>query len=342
MTYQNGAFLFYRVSSTCQPMMPSAIEALARQHGIRESIVPAYAGDRQTVARALSQISSQVSRSGWMLRPIKQSKSEVVYGIVKEEKNQSSERLNYDHEALVSWSNEGGNGDYIKGGHEIAIKVDEAYRTLRYHVVAADWTESLTTYLVGDCVAQAIRDDGRVYWVAPAHLASVRQLQPFLEAVGISLVLCEVEAASKSVVQAAAQEGLAEQLATLQAEIDQFDGQQKPSTYRLRVEALQALRKRATVYAGTLGIATDHVQASIDQLESIAQRMLSIRETTVIHKDGSSNHSNGGRTAKAASRKEQGHAEVFYAQSPTYTPLNSASTSGQSPMQPMIQTGFSW
>jgi len=274
-----------------------------------------------------------------MLRPIKQSKSEVVYGIVKEEKNQSSERLNYDHEALITWNNEGGNGDYIKGSHEIAVKVDEAYRALRFHVVAADWTESLTSYLVGDCVAQAIREDGRVYWVAPQHLASVRQLQPFLEAVGISLVLCEVEAESKTVVQQAAQEGLAEQLDTLQKEIDAFDGQQKPSTYRLRVEALQNLRKRATVYAGTLGIATDHVQASIDQLETIAQRMLSIRETTVIHKDGSSDHNGNGRASKPSSKKES--VESFLASRPSCQPLDSVNTTSR-PVVNMVQTGFSW
>ncbi len=324
-------------------MLPSDITALATHHGIRTTIVPQYSGDRQTVSRAISQVSAQVSRSGWLLDNIKRSQHEVVQAIVKKDKNQAQEHIDYDQEAKLTWTDEHGNGAQVHGSHLIAVQVNEAYQELRGKIVAADWTESLTTYLVGDCVAQAIRDDGRVYWVAPAHLASVRQLQPFLEAVGISLVLCEVEAESKSVVQAAAQEGLADQLATLQAEIDAFDGQQKPSTYRLRVEALQALRKRATVYAGTLGIATDHVQASIDQLEGIAQRMLSIRESTVIHKDGSTENNNGGKPAKTAkpTGKDEDHAAAFYASKPAYTPLDSGSTPAQ-PMVNMVQTGFSW
>ncbi len=324
-------------------MLPSEIEAVAQQHGIRESMAPAYAGDRQTVARAIAKVSSEVARSGWMLDSIRASKSEVVYAIVQKSKDAAHEHIDYAQCAKVRWCAEVDAGAHIQGAHAIAGKVEEAYQELRGKVVAGDWTESLTSYLVGDCYAQAIREDGRVYWVAPAHLETVRRVQPFLGAVGISLVICEVETESTAVVQAAAQEGLADQLATLQAEVEAFDGTQKPSTYRLRVEALQTLRKRATVYAGTLGIAVDQVQAVIDQLEAKAQEMLTLRERTVVHRDGSSErNSPNPTTTNHSSSSSKEAAAVFYASRPACRPLEGIDTPSMPTASAGQQTGFSW
>ena len=331
--YSNGAFLFFRTGAQCVPLTPLEVEARATQHGIAQTIVPAYAGDRQAVSRAISQVSAHLSRQGWLLRPITQTRHKVVYGIVREEKNQVSETLDHNHSDNLEWCDEHHNGHYVHGTHEIARRVDSAYQELRGKIVSGDWSETITHYLIDICLAQAIRDDGRVYWVAPAHLTAVRQLQPFLESVGISLVVCEVESEAKTVVQQAAQEGLAAQLQTLQDEIAAFDGQQKPTTYRLRVEALQALRKRATVYSSTLGIATDQVQAMVDQLERTTQDMLHVRELTVVHKSGSSP---GG----TAHRSRETAAECMARQPVATTPLQDST-----PMAPGIawnQTGFTW
>jgi hypothetical protein len=345
MRFTDGAFCFYRVSGTCKPMTPTEIEQLARQHGIRESIYPTYAGDRQTVSRALSQVSAHLGRQGWMLDAIKTAKHEVVYAIVEKQKDQAREHIDYSQCSKLRWSDEHGNGAHVDGSHEIAQRVDTAYQELRGKIVAGDWTESLVEYLRTDCYAQSMLTSGYVYWIAPQYLDVVKQLQPFLEHVGISLVLCEVETESKNVVEQAAQEGLADQLAALQTEIDAFSGEEKPTTFRLRIERLQALRKRATVYHSTLGIAVEQAQAMIDQLEHKAQTMLDIREDMVVHRDGSSEHTSPLPTptrSSSSSKKESAQSfEAYAASRPACQPLDTIDTPGTTP-QAWIQTGFSW
>jgi hypothetical protein len=116
-------------------------------------------------------------------------------------------------------------------------------------------------------------------------LPKLQALHDFLQEIGISLILCEVESESRVVVQQAAQEGLASQLQTLQEEADAFDSTQKPSTYRSRIETYQALRKRATLYRDTLGIGVEQACAVLTVLEQKVQGMLGTREATVIHRN---------------------------------------------------------
>jgi hypothetical protein len=285
--FKDGAFCFYRVSSSCTPMLPSAIEQLAAQHGMPEKIVPQYAGDRNQVARAISQVSSHLSRQGWLLRPIKQARHEVVYGIVKEQKDQHRERLEHDFEDTLRWSDEGGNGTYVEGTHALAIEVDTAYQALRDRVCPGDWTETLCTYLTQDCNATPMRQDGRIFYLPPQALDQVRQLTAFLAAVGISLVCCEIEAEAVPVVQQAASESLAEQLERLQEEVAGFNGEQKPNTYRLRLDEYARLRERATMYRESLGIGVTQAQTILDELEEKVRDMLTVRQATVIPRNGS-------------------------------------------------------
>ena len=286
MKYQNGAFVFYRVGSGCRPMMPQEITALAAQHGISARIVPAYGGDRAQVARAISATSSGLSRQGWLLTSIKTSQHEVVYGISAVTKDQARERVDHTFTDRVRWSDEGGNGAYIEGQHAIAQQVDAAYQAIRGRICPGDWTASLTEYLLSECHAQAMRDDGRIYYVPSASLTHLAPLGQFLQAVGISLVVCEIEAEAVAVVQQAASEGLAEELERLQAAVASFDGEQKPSNYKARIEEMTQLRARAGAYQAALGIATEQVTAVLDALESQVQRLLDVRENTVVHRSG--------------------------------------------------------
>lgn len=286
--YKDGAFVFYRVSSQCQPMTPADIERLAAQHSLPASIVPEYAGDRQQVSRAIGQGSAQVSKQGWMLRPIKQTRHEVVYGVVLERKDKGNEILEHNQEGTMHWTDEHGNGAHIThryaASHSIIDLVDAAYQALRGKICPGDWTGALTTYLVQECYAQAVRDDGRIYWCAPAYVARLAPLTDFLGAVGISLVVCELEANAVSVVQEAAAEGLADQLARLTTDVAALqDGEKhKPSNHKRRLADIVDLRKRAMVYQATLGIATESVAHALAQLEAATQQALTLSLAGVV------------------------------------------------------------
>jgi adenylate kinase family enzyme len=285
MAYTNGALAFYRATSK-GAHDPQTITALALQHGVPASIIPPYAGDRQQVSRAITATGSKVSRQGWLLRPIKQSRAEVCYAIVREDKDQAAERLHHTQESTAEWTCEHGNGAHVTGSHAIAQQIDTEYQAIRGKILSGDWTGTLTDYLINTCQATAMREDGRIYWIPPQCVAQAHILRAFLAEVGIALVLCEIEAESRETVVQAVHESLAEQLQSLEDQAATFSGDEKPSNYKRRLEEYAALRKRATTYRDALGIGIEQASRVLDRLEEEVGMMLDIRQQTVVHRDG--------------------------------------------------------
>jgi hypothetical protein len=90
--------------------------------------------------------------------------------------------------------------------------------------------------------------------VPPQRVEAVRRLGAFLQEIGIDLVLCELEPEVRPVVEQVAHDSLDEQISALEAEVQEFDGTQKPSTYARRLDDYQRLRERAVLYRDALGL----------------------------------------------------------------------------------------
>jgi len=210
--FATGAFVFTRARGL-EPRLPDDLLALAQQHRIHAVFVPTYPGDRTAIGRALSQAASGLSKEGFLLRPITRTSTEVVYGIVREQRDEGEHRLDHDFESTVSWSAEP-DPAVVVGDHPIAQRVAEAYAELRGKVVADDWSTAITSYLEAHDAAR-VRGDGRVYWVPPQRLDEVRRYGAFLAEVGIDLVLCEIEADAKPIITSVAEQCLEDQLEQL-------------------------------------------------------------------------------------------------------------------------------
>jgi len=281
--FQKGAFVFTRAQGL-EPKDPETLLNLAQNHGIDEVFIPQYAGDRQALTRAIIRTQSGLSRKGFLLRPIKRTSTEVIYGIVREEKNEQDQKLEHDFEATVSWKVEP-DPEKIEGDHPVASRVAQEYQVLRGKIVADDWSAAITTFLEGHDAAR-VRNDGRVYWIPPQRIEEVRRLGMLLQDVGIDLILCELEPEVHTVVQDVAQISIDDELERLQAEARVFDGTQRPSTYLRRLEEYQGLRERAILYRDALGLGVDKASEVLLALEQKVQAMLQTRRQTVIHRDG--------------------------------------------------------
>ena len=337
--YQNGAFCFTRISNQYTPLTPADIARLAGKHGIDPSICPQYAGDRQQVSRAITHAKAGLKREGWLLTDIKTTQHEVLYGISSIEKDQALERVDHSFVDRVRWTDEGGNGAHIHGSHHAAQQADTAYQALRGRICAGDWTSTLTDYLLRTCYAQPMRESGVIYWVPPPNVSQLHTLTAFLKDVGISLIICEIEADTMPVIQQAAQEGLADQLAELEAKVAAFSGEEKPSNYKHRLEEFQALRARCLVYRASLGIGVEQAQAMLDSLEAQVSRLLDIRENIVVHRSGKS-------SAKGEQPGAVDTMAAVFGEPVTYAPLGDGptlsaggNTSGGTVWQ---QAGFNW
>ena len=284
--YSHGAFAFYRVQAGLQPMLPEQITEIAARHNIPETITPKYAGHRAAVSRALSAVSSQVSRSGWLLRALKQEKTNVVFAIVEETKDAEKETVELSQQSNVQWSLAQDNGDHVLGWHPIAQQVDATFQDLRHKIVGSDWTSTLTDYLITRCLAVPMKDNGHVYWLPTNHIDQAQRLRVFLEEIGISLILCEIETETKIVVQEAVQETLGQKIKELTDEVAAFDGTQRAGTYKEHLQEYHDLRRRAITYRDVLGIGVEDAQKALTTLEEKVQDLLLTRQQTTIHKDG--------------------------------------------------------
>ena len=282
--FASGAFVFARTRGLT-PRSPEDIPPLAARHGIESTCLPEYAGDRVAVGRAISQASSGLAKEGFLLRPITRTAGSVVYGIVKEARDEAEQKLEHDFESTVAWSAEP-DPSVVIGDHQIARRVAEAYRGLRGKVVPEDFVGAVTSFLESHDAAR-VRGDGRVYWIPPQRLPDVKKLGAFLAEVGIDLITCEIEAESRAVVEQVAAESLDEQIVQLEQEAAEFDGTQKPSTYERRLDEYQRLRERAVLYRDALGVGVDRAQQVLQSLEERVTTMLDIRRQTVVHRDGS-------------------------------------------------------
>jgi Family of unknown function (DUF6744) len=282
--FRTGAFVFIRARGI-QPRDPDDLPPLAAQHGIPTDFIPTYAGDRTAIGRAISQASSGLHREGFLLRPITRTSTEVVYGVVREDRDEAEQKLDHDFEATVSWSAEP-DPSVIKGDHRIARRVADAYQTLRDKITADDWSSSITSFLETHDAAR-VRGDGRVYWIPPQRLDDIRSFGALLADVGIDIVLAEICAESRTVVEQVAQNSLDEQLVRLETEVELFDGTQKPSTYQRRLDEYQRLRERAGLYRDALGLGISRAERVLTDLEQKVSTMLNLRRQTVIHREES-------------------------------------------------------
>ena len=280
--FATGAFVFSRARRV-RPMLPEDAVPIALRHGFTESIVPAYAGDRAAIGRAIVKTDTIINGQTYLLRPIRRTSSEVIYGIIRERQD-GEEHLSHDHESTVTWHAEP-SPEYVEGDHTIAKRIHLAYAETRGKLVAEDWAATVTKELER-FGAVAFREDGRVYWCPPQSLAAVRKLQSFLTDVGMTLVVAEVEAETTNAVTEVVSESVADQVHALALEVEAFDGTQKPSTYVRRLEEYHQLRQRCILYRDALGVGVDEAERALTELEGKVEAMLNVRTKSVVHRDG--------------------------------------------------------
>ena len=172
--YASGAFVFTRPRGL-RPTPPDQVLALADKHGLDHAIIPTYAGDRAAIGRAIQHTSAGLIRESILLRPIKRTSAEVVYGIIRESRNEVLDTVSHRQEGTLQWRRSP-NPELIVSDHPVVNRVLAVYLAVRGMIVTEDWSPAISRFLE-DQHGTAIRKDGRVYWLPPQSLPAVRQLQ---------------------------------------------------------------------------------------------------------------------------------------------------------------------
>lgn len=276
-----GAFCFYQ-NRVGVAMLPEDVRQLCIDAGFDPAMVPDYKGDRTAVSRARSAANREIKRLSYTLDHISQSKTFVEYSIMLVERHPERAKAEHTQVALCTWNADRPEGFYGDIDHVVAQEINKQYRQLRGKLVPSDWTDAITKQLVNACHGMPMRDDGRIYWIPPQSIAETKRFGELLSKVGINLVLCEIEAQDRQATTDTATSNLYEQLTDLEEEAKLFNGKQKPSLYKNRLDTYEDLRKRATLYRDALGVGIDKAQAVLDRLESEVGQMLTLRHQFTV------------------------------------------------------------
>ena len=68
--FATGAFVFSRARRV-RPVLRDDVVPIALRHGLPESIVPSYAGDRAAIGRAIAKTDTIPNGQTYLLRPIR-------------------------------------------------------------------------------------------------------------------------------------------------------------------------------------------------------------------------------------------------------------------------------
>lgn len=293
--FSDGAFVIWNSRLNAAALDPQDVRDMALAYGLPESLVPEYAGDRAIVSRVIDRNASKLKRKGWVLSALKRHNNHVLLTIHKTDKDPDARLTDLPQVGTIEWlaepkdNNGGGWDDSLRGDHEVAKLLNTEFQQLRGKIAGTDWSISLVGYLQSECAAVSWRDDGRVYWVPPYYIDRVKELQGFLKLVGVNLAIAEIDGEVKESVQEVVVESLNDQVENFLAEVEAFNGKQKPSTYQDRLEQYHTLVKKATVWKETHKAAAGVYQDAIDKLELLSEKvdeLLEERKQIRVKRDG--------------------------------------------------------
>ena len=295
--FKDGAIVF-AVPAGIRAKTHDELIALAKTLGLPEGVVPEYAGDREAVNRAVSDMQRVVWRDGYLIRPIvKRIKAEAVWGIIKEVKDETTRVLSHAQEDKVRWViaeeeefiTAAGKKEkrvvreaLIQGDHPIASKIRTQYETLVGKIRTEDWTLKVSEFL-GDI--GCFRMKRAVFYVPQPVLGKVQSYAKLLVDVGIDLLICEVEPQQVQVVQRRAQETLMETLEGLSQQIEKFDGlTQREGTYKAKLDEFKMLQSKIALYKDSLGIGVDKADALLLSLTNKVKKFLGMKQEGATEK----------------------------------------------------------
>jgi len=299
--YKNGATVFTR-SQGITAKTPEEVAKLAADLGLPEGIVPEYAGDREAIGRAIGDMQRVVHRDAYLLRPIVKNKGkEASWGIVKETRDEVTEKVSHFQEDLVRWEaaetqeykdpNTGKpklrevHPAKLMGDHPVAGRVRAQYESLEGKIRTEDWTRKVQEFLT-ELGCFPMRSDGRVYFAPRPLLEKVRAFKSLLSEVGVDLLISDPEPEDMPVVQAAVQENLGEVLARMEKQVATYDGSNNESTYEKRLQEYKALKQKIDLYQTSLGIGASKAEGMLQALETKVHAMLGIKQQAKAEKEG--------------------------------------------------------
>ena len=256
----------------------SSLENIWADARLDPATLPEIPTDEKALKIAVREM--QVGLKEQLIRLGKQDESEIVFGIVRENRLPDGS-LSYVQEARLSLDRKASVLATDNPRHEVAVGVVSAFRQLRHTHTADDIRRSMIRVL-DSCSALTLRGHGGVYWVPAPHAQTARCLRQAIEQIGgsrVHLLPVHRSREARKTLGEVAQGAIEQDLDALKAEIDGFlaTPPERSSTLVRRFDAFDAIRSRAELYRQILQVQVDDLDLKLAEMTAAVESLLEQR-----------------------------------------------------------------
>jgi len=244
--------------------------------GLSPSLLPEAPTPEKALKTACRE--QAVGRSDYLIRLGKEDGRELVFAVVREERDASG-NVRHTQEARVSLRR-GGSGTLETDAptHTLVQAISEGYAGL-LDVHTPDDVRRAVLRALDSFAAVTLRDHGGVYWVPAPYAREVRRLQEALARIGRSrmdLVPIHATPEGNAALGAAAHSAVQREIEDLQAEIKAFVDEPPGRTLTLvrRLETFEDLRAKAQLYQSVLNVQVSDLETSLSELAGKVRELL--------------------------------------------------------------------
>jgi len=226
---------------------------------------------------------------GLLLRPITETPQEIIYGVVREDVDEGAEDLAYRVRAKIVYRKRTETCVVRGGASPVAREVRRLfadYKTTYIHIDIRRWIIKLVHDQMN---ALTLKSNGGVYFIPDLYTGILTKVGAIVDGLpGQSRFTITPIFDSKETTAnlgPATQDALAEELATIQEEIEAF--KEKPprrDTLRRRLDEFTALKGRAQLYADMLQFTADDLIEGITDLDTVVGGLIGKVEADVRRK----------------------------------------------------------
>ncbi len=219
-----------------------------------------------------------VGRSDYLIRLGKEDGYELVFAVVREEKDASG-NVRHAQEARVSLQRSGSAALQTDApAHTVVQAISEAYAGL-LNMHTPDDVRRAVLRALDSFAAVTLREHGGVYWVPAPYAREVRRLQEALSRIGRSrmdLVPIHATPEGNASLGAAAHAAIQSEIEGLQAEIREFVDAPPGRAFTLvrRLQTFEDLRAKALLYQSVLNVQVSDLETSLTELAATVQALL--------------------------------------------------------------------
>lgn len=224
-----------------------------------------------------------------LVRFIKETPQEIIYGVVREDIDEAAEDLRYKVRARIVYRKRT-ESVVIRGGRspvaEEVKKLFDEYVSTYIHTDIRRWiVRQINEYMQ----AVALKLNGGVYFIPHQHTAILRKLNSVVDDLpGRSEFIVTPIFDSKETttsVGKATRGALEEELSQIRVELEEF--RNKPprrDTLKRRLEDFQRLKSRARMFADMLSFTVEDLQEGIDDCNEVVKALIGQVEAEVLRK----------------------------------------------------------